>query len=248
MIEFLNISFVPTKEIAKSKLEKIINMKKKGYICVVDTNIAIEVKRSKEYKKTINSSIFNICDSSWISILYNIVHKDNINDYKGPDFFLDTIKKEKYVSFFLGSTNEILTHLKSFLCKIDPQISQMMFYSPPFVAVENFNYVDIAKRINDSGAQIVWVGLGAPKQEKFMENILPYIENAILVGVGAAYVLCSEYEKYKRAPKFMQKLKVEWVYRIYLEPKKQIKRMSRVIVQLPLLFFSYLLFEKHRNK
>ena len=67
--------------------------------------------------------------------------KLKVTDYKGPDFFLDVIGKKKYKSFFLGSSNEILNVLKGKILKFDSQIEEMVFYSPPFLDVEKFNYI-----------------------------------------------------------------------------------------------------------
>jgi len=85
----------------------------------------------------------------------------------------------------LGSTPEILDSLKEQLQIIDPRISNMHFMSLPFMSAEEFDYNNIAEEINLLQPDIIWVSLGAPKQEKFMYYILPKLKQGIMFGFGA---------------------------------------------------------------
>ena len=95
-----------------------------------------------------------------------------------------------------------------------------------------FDYQKIADMVNADGADIIWVALGAPKQEIFMSKLNPFLKRGVMIAVGAAFKFYSGLEE-KRAPEWMVKHHLEFVYRIFSEPKKQLKRCSWIIITLP---------------
>ena len=127
----------------------------------------------------------------------------------------------RYRQFFLGNTPEVLSGLKDNLSKIDPEIKNMRFETLPFRKVDEFDYQGIAQMINEDKPDIIWVSLGAPKQEMFMNRAI-FNFNA---GVGNV----------KRAPDWMLKLKLEWLHRAFEDPKKNVPRYWNFIKTLPRL-------------
>ena len=120
--------------------------------------------------------------------------------------------------------------------KIDGRIANMTFYELPFCSVDQFDYPEIAGKVNADGADIIWVALGAPKQEIFMSKLKPYLHKGVMIAVGAAFKFYSGLDE-RRAPEWMVKHHLEFVYRIFSEPKKQLKRCSWIIITLPGLLF-----------
>ena len=94
-------------------------------------------------------------------------------------------------------------------------------HSPPFVKLTVAEDNNIIKMINESNVDFVWVGLGAPKQEIWMYEHRDKV-NSLMIGVGAGFEYYAE--KIKRAPIIMQKLCLEWVYRLFQDPKRLFKR------------------------
>lgn len=86
--------------------------------------------------------------------------------------------------------------------------------------MDDFDYRDIAKRVNKDGADIVWVALGAPKQEIFMSKLKPYLQKGVMIAVGAAFKFYSGLEE-KRAPEWVVKAHLEFLYRILCNPKNK---------------------------
>lgn len=148
--------------------------------------------------------------------------------------------------FFMGTSTKTLTALKSNLVKVDARIADMTFYELPFCDVEEFDYKQIAERVNADGADIIWVALGAPKQEIFMSKLKPYLNRGVMIAVGAAFKFYSGLEE-KRAPQWMVKNHLEFVYRIFSEPKKQLKRCWWIVITLPGLLLGEWK-RKHRMK
>lgn len=234
MISFMNLNFT----FEKSKIQNLIKDNTKGYVCVVNANIVVNANKDDKYKQVINNSLFNICDGSIIASLYNKIHSKSVSSYPGPDMFIEYIKKKEYNSAFIGSSEELLSSLREEMIKIDSTIKDSLFYAPPFIAdVNNFDYKEISNIINQKKPDIIWIALGAPKQEKFMSLLLPFLDKGIMVGVGAAFTFYSGQKNFKRAPLWMRQAKLEWLFRIYLEPKKTLNRIIYEVAYLPVLIF-----------
>lgn len=142
----------------------------------------------------------------------------------GPDYLKEVLSisaQEGYRHYFYGSTEETLNRLQLVLKEEYPEVEVAGMYSPPFRALTDEEDREIVKLINMSNADFVWVGLGAPKQEYWMAEHQGKI-NGFMVGVGAAFdYLAGNIE---RAPMWMQKCNLEWLYRLMQEPKRLFKR------------------------
>ena len=103
----------------------------------------------------------------------------------------------------------------------------MQFVTLPFKKVQDFDYQEIANNINENNPDIIWVSLGAPKQEEFMSKLLPYINRGVMFGFGAIFNFYSMNTTEKRAPKIFLKLHIEWIYRIFNNPKKQLPKIKK---------------------
>ena len=109
----------------------------------------------------------------------------------------------------------------------------MVFKELPFCDVEGFDYADIGEAVNEDNPDIVWVSLGAPKQEMFMNKLEPYLHRGVLIAVGAAFKFYSGVPGQQRAPKWVQHLHLEFIYRLFQEPKKQSSRVKNYLFTLP---------------
>ena len=135
---------------------------------------------------------------------------------------------------FLGASKNVLDGLKAEMTKLDPKVANMRVEELPFRKVEEFDYEGIAAMINEEAPDIIWVSLGAPKQEQFMYYLKPYLTQGVMFGVGAAFnFYCGQVNAPKRAPKWIRRIGMEWVYRIFSEPKKQLKRNFIFLIDLP---------------
>jgi N-acetylglucosaminyldiphosphoundecaprenol N-acetyl-beta-D-mannosaminyltransferase len=212
-----------------SALRQIIERGKQrqpGYICFSNAHMVIEAYRSLSFQRMVNNATFVFADGMPLVFalkwLYNI-KQDRI---AGMDFMPDVLKvcnQEALSVFLFGSTEEILLALESLIEKHYPNVRMVGKISPPFRILtdeENQSYVS---QINHSGANIVLVGLGCPKQETWMAQHSNQI-NAVLLGVGGAFGLYAG--KAKRAPLWMRNMGMEWLYRLAQEPKRLFKRYA----------------------
>ncbi len=233
MKKFFNVflEFDPNRvdEIIQSAIEN----KKKGYVCSVESNNLTYANTHADFMNVINGAMVNICDGSNIAWLLGKIHRQRYRSYVGADLFDKYIRMCRYKQYFLGNTRLVLDGLRKNLSQIDPAIEHMTFEELPFRAVEDFDYKEIAKRINAEEPDIIWVSLGAPKQEAFMSMLQPYLKQGIMFGFGAIFNFNAGVGPVKRAPAWMRSMRIEWLYRAYEEPKKNIPRYWKFIRLLP---------------
>ena len=142
----------------------------------------------------------------------------------GPDLMWKYCEKAEKVGrkiYFYGSTVEVLAILESKLRAAFPELQIAGMYSPPFRELTAAEDDDVVERINASGACIVFVGLGCPRQEHWMFQHRGKI-NAVMIGVGAAFNYHAG--TIKRAPVWMQNIGLEWLHRVASDPKRLWKR------------------------
>jgi len=204
-----------------------------AYICVADGNILQMVHRDEGYRKIVNGSMFSICDSSWVPLFLKWKYGLKVPQYCGSQIFHDILSKKCYRMAFLGTSDEVLVPLKKRLASLyDSRIASMLFVELPFCEVDGFDYAAIAKALNEDAPQIIWIALGAPKQERFMARLKPFLNEGVMIGVGAVFKFYSGVSE-KRAPRWMVKCHLEFLYRVMKEPRKQVRRCWNILMALP---------------
>lgn len=237
MEQYFNINYEFDKVRIFEAVEEQLQRDSSGYICVADGVILNTVNRDADYMRVINGSMFSICDSGYVPIYLRWIYGIRRSQYTGSDIFIDFIKQKKYRMFFMGASQMVLNGLQFNLSKIDKWVCDMTFYELPFCDVEEFDYQAIAQMIENDGAEIIWVALGAPKQEIFMNRLQPYLRKGVMIAIGAAFKFYSGCSV-RRAPEWVLKLHGEFIYRIFSEPQKQIRRCVMIIYTLPSLLYN----------
>lgn len=230
----VNIEFDPEK--VDQIIQEAIRENKKGYVCSIESNNLTIANSNPRFLKVVNGALVNICDGSNLAWILGKIHKSNFKSYIGADLFDKYVRAKCYKQYFLGNTRQVLDGLRENLSKIDPKIKTMEFVELPFRKVNEFDYQGIADEINKANPDIIWVSLGAPKQEEFMSLLLPYLNRGVMFGFGAIFNFNAGGAGHvRRAPKRMLKLRLEWLYRAFEEPKKNVPRYTRFIKILPRL-------------
>ena len=194
------------------------------YICVSNVHTTVMAFRDEEYRKVQNSGAMALPDGQPLSIVSRRRGYANAKRVPGPDLMpaiLNLSQEKGYTHYFYGSTKHTLEQLKKAVLSKYPKVKIVGMYAPPFRELTEEEDEEITRRINDSGADFVWVALGAPKQERWMYEHRGRI-GGLMIGVGAAFDFIAG--TVKRAPMWMQKLCLEWVFRIMQDPKRMIPR------------------------
>lgn len=213
-----------------------------GYVCVADGVILDRVNRDPEYRTVVDGSMFSLCDSSFVPLYIRWIYGRRYNQYCGSQIFRDIVASGKYRMAFLGTSEKTLRGLRDNLSRLNPAVGSMLFHELPFRDVDGFDYPAIARMVDADGADIIWIALGAPKQEIFMHRLEPHLSRGVMIAVGAAFKFFSG-QDVKRAPEWMVRRHLEFVYRILSEPKKQTRRCAWIIRTLP-----GLLLQEYRRK
>lgn len=190
------------------------------YICVSNVHTTVTAYEDSEYLKVQNGGIMAIPDGGPLSSVGQRRGFKNMKRTAGPSLMGEIFKisaEKGYRHYFYGSTNETLEKLYSVLTASYPGIQIVGMYSPPFGPMAEEEDEVIIKKINEAKPDFVWVGLGAPKQEKWMAVHQGKV-SGLMVGVGAGFDYYAG--NIERAPEWMQKRNLEWVYRLLQDPKR----------------------------
>ncbi len=232
MHTYFNIQYEFDKAQVHAAIEKRLKEPGSDYICVADGVIMNTANRDPEYLDIVNGGMFAICDSGFVPLYIKWIYGIRYEQYCGSQIFMDIVRSRKYRMIFMGTSATTLNGLKENLIKENPDVADMQFIELPFRHVNDFDYAEIARTIEQDEADIVWVALGAPKQEIFMSKLKPHLKHGVMIAVGAAFKFFSGTDE-KRAPKWMLDMHLEFVYRILRDPKKQLKRCGWIVYTLP---------------
>ena len=205
-------------------LDKNLKNLSGDYICVANVHTTVTAFEDENYRAVQNGGIMAIPDGGPLSTVGRKRGFKEIQRTTGPSLMgeLFKISAEKgYRHYFYGSTEDTLAFLKENLEKDYPGIQIAGMYSPPFRPMTPEENYEVEAMINAANADFIWIGLGAPKQENWMYEHQGKL-NGLMVGVGAGFDYFAG--KIQRAPEWMQERNLEWLYRLWQEPKRLFKR------------------------
>lgn len=194
------------------------------YICVSNVHTTVMSYENEEYRKIQNGAAMALPDGAPLSSYSRRKGYKQAQRVTGPDLMLElfAISKEKgYRHYFYGATEETLQSMKGVLERDYPGIQIAGMYAPPFRALTPQEDAQVVAKINESKPDFIWIGLGAPKQEEWMYQHMGQLQG-VLIGVGAGFDYLAGY--IKRAPRWMQRMSLEWLYRLLQDPKRLWRR------------------------
>ena len=197
---------------------------KGDYICVSNVHTTVTSYEDASYCAVQNGGLMAIPYGGPLSTVGRRRGCKNMARTTGPSLMGEIFKisaKKGYRHYFYGSKQETLELLEKKLKENYPGIKIAGMYSPPFRPLTEEEDKAVIERINEANPDFVWIGLGAPKQEKWMAAHQGKIDG-LMLGVGAGFDYYAE--NIKRAPMWMQKHNLEWVYRLVQDPKRLFKR------------------------
>ncbi|WP_293935314.1 WecB/TagA/CpsF family glycosyltransferase [Iodobacter sp.] len=194
------------------------------YVCICNVHSVVTASQESDFIEVIRQSDMATPDGAPVAWLMRQIGISGQVRVNGPDLMWQycAYAEQSSETFYLyGGMPETLDILKNKLSKEFPRLKIAGMYSPPFRALSDEEDTRIVEEINASGAGVVWVSLGCPKQEKWMAAHRGKI-NAVMIGVGAAF----DYHAGTiiRAPLWMQNSGLEWLHRLCSEPRRLWKR------------------------
>ena len=195
------------------------------YICASPVHPIIVSRKDISLKDALNNSWLTVPDGMPVVWAAKLLGGTIKNRVYGPELMLRSCKMAEHYGFSIflyGSTLQALNKLEVNLKKRFPRLQITGTYSPPFRDLSAKEGKKVNEMLNSCQPDILFVGLGAPKQEKWMANHCPKLNVPVTMGVGAAFDFISG-EK-KQAPVWMQNAGLEWLYRLVSEPRRLWKR------------------------
>ena len=194
------------------------------YVCVDNVHTVVMSYEDEEYRIIQNNSIMCIPDGGPLSVIGRKRGAISMERTTGPDYLnevLNISRQNGWRHFFYGSNHDTLKKIEANILEAYPGIQIVGMISPPYKNVSVEEDERICEKINSVSPDFVWVGLGAPKQEKWMFSHQGRIKG-LMVGVGAAFDYYAG--NIRRAPIWMQRNNLEWLYRLIQEPRRLFAR------------------------
>ena len=236
-IRILNIPFSNTNfENILKKMEISINNRNIGdYISITNTESMYHALRIQSHYEYIKKARFSCCDGVGVVIAGKLFGLD-IPRLHGPDLMTKSFQygiKRRWRHYFYGGKKGVPEILRKKMSKKYPGLITAGTYSPPFRELTKKEDKYIIEDINNASPDILWVGLGLLKQEKWIADHLGKINVPWMIGVGAAFDFNAGI--IRRAPKFFRVTGLEWLFRLTLEPRMFIRNLYSLFLLIEII-------------
>ena len=210
---------------ALAAIADALRARRKGYICVTGVHGVMEAQADPAFRNILNQAFLCTPDGMPMVWMGKLRGHSEMRRVYGPDLMLDVCAWSEGSGakhFFYGGAPGVAAALAEKLKASFPKMEIAGTFTPPFRPLNAEEEKQFVETVCAARADILWVGLSTPKQEKFMAQILPKLDVTLMIGVGAAFDFHSG--RVKQAPRWMQRSGLEWFYRLCQEPRRLAKR------------------------
>jgi N-acetylglucosaminyldiphosphoundecaprenol N-acetyl-beta-D-mannosaminyltransferase len=227
LLELASSCFVGTVDSAVRALLVHAADERGGYVCLCNVHVLTAALHDVRLRTALSGAEIRFPDGEPVAWLLRRLGSTRARRIGGPDLFSRVVDEGRGTGtrhFFVGSTEENLGRLSRVLVDRYPGAEVVGRHAPPYARELEVGDA-LIEEIRATRAQVVWVGLGAPKQELWMARAAPRLAGATLVGVGAAFDFLGGTKR--RAPAWMQRSGLEWLFRLASEPRRLASRYVR---------------------
>ena len=190
-------------------------------ICIVNVHTLVTAMRDLSFHTLMREAALVTMDGQPLRWYANAVCGAGVKERVcGPELMhrcFEEGNKQKWRHYLLGGRPEVLQALEKRLHERYPGVCIVGSYSPPFRPATEAEETEVVQQINESHTDILWVGLGAPRQEQWIHRNLHRLKVPVCIGVGAAFDFHAG--AVSRAPSWMQAAGLEWLYRVCVDPR-----------------------------
>ena len=207
-----------------------------SYVCVTGVHGVMESRHDPALRDIHNRAAMVTPDGMPLVWLGRLLGHRYMTRVYGPDLMLELCALSQAVGlrhFFYGGGDGTADLLSRRLAAHFPELDVVGTYTPPFRPLQPEERQAVIALIERSGADIVWVGLSTPKQERWMAEIAPALHAPVLIGVGAAFDFHAGLKP--QAPRWMQRNGLEWLFRLASEPRRLWRRYLASVGVFPWL-------------
>jgi N-acetylglucosaminyldiphosphoundecaprenol N-acetyl-beta-D-mannosaminyltransferase len=211
--------------LALEQITTAIANKQKGYVCVTGVHGISVAQSDPAFRQILNRAFLCTPDGMPLVWVGRCQGQKQMRRVYGPDLMLAVMElsgKTGWRHFFYGGAHGTADMLTARLAQRFPKLQIVGAWEPPFRPLNQEERQKLREQIRLARPDILWVGLSTPKQEMFMAEYLDQLDVTLMFGVGAAFDFLAG--TVRQAPKWMQRSGLEWLFRLYCEPRRLWKR------------------------
>jgi N-acetylglucosaminyldiphosphoundecaprenol N-acetyl-beta-D-mannosaminyltransferase len=202
-------------------MDHAIEHRSKGYICITNVHSVSEAQDRPALRAIFNNAFLATPDGMPLVWLGRLAGHPEMDRVYGPDLLQQACRVSAQTGwrhFFYGGAPGVAELLASCLQARYPHLRVVGTYTPPFRPLNPQEKEDLQRQVASAQPDIIWVGIGMPKQEAFMADALPWLDTTLMVGVGAAFDFFTG--RVRQAPRWIQRCGLEWLFRFFQEPRR----------------------------
>ncbi len=210
---------------AVAEMQATIRAKQRAYACTCPVYTLMQGHEQANVRAALNGAEWVTPDGMPVVWALRLRGARAVGRVYGPDLMLALSAAGAALGqrhYYLGGAPGVAEALGHELGRRYPGLQMAGAYAPQYRALTPAEESELAERLNASGADVVWVGLGSPKQDVWMAQFRPRLTAPLLVGVGAAFDFFTG--RQRQAPRWMQRSGLEWLYRLVREPGRLWRR------------------------
>jgi len=224
-------------------MDRLIERRERGYVCAAPVHALMVAQDDPEMLAALRGSTMVVPDGMPVVWAANLLGERLGDRVYGPELMLrysrHSAARGHRVWLYGGRDQGSLVQLALSLRRQHPGIQVVGGYSPPFRALASDEEATVVRQINEARPDVLWVGIGVPKQEKWMARMRDRLDVPVMCGVGAAFDFHAG--RVSMAPAWMQERGLEWIYRTLQEPRRLLGRYlttnPRFVLAFPRQYF-----------
>jgi N-acetylglucosaminyldiphosphoundecaprenol N-acetyl-beta-D-mannosaminyltransferase len=205
-----------------------LSRREKAYLCCINVHGVMEARRDRGLAEAYSNAVLAVPDGmpiAWVGRLRGHRHTERV---AGPELMREVFLRPEfapYSHFFYGGAEGVAEKVAANFGRTAPHAKVAGTFTPPFRELTLREESRVIGIINRARPDIIWVGIGTPKQDKFMQRMLPKLETRFMFGVGAAFDFHSG--RLRDCPPWVKRTGLQWVHRLLQEPKRLWPRYLR---------------------
>ena len=197
----------------------------RGYVCLTNVHTTVESQRSPQLRTAVENAALSVPDGMPLAFILRRRGHVHTEQIAGIEFVPEVAAAGRAIAlrhFFYGGAPGIAARAGHRLEQLVPGVQVVGFGSPPFTPAGQWPIDDLKRELRRTTPHILWVGLGAPKQELWMSEMAGQLEVPVMIGVGAAFDYLAGTKP--AAPTILRRLGLEWLFRLAMEPRRLWRR------------------------
>jgi len=217
-------------EAALAQISEMLSERRKAYVCVTGVHGVIEAQRSCELAGVYASADLNLPDGTPLSWVGRLQGHTSMECVTGPDLMIEIFRRSEFAQvthFFYGGMEGVAVELREKVARDFPGIRIVGAAMPPFSNIASSEHDAFIAIIADLKPDIIWIGLGCPKQELFMARYLPLLDTRLMFGVGAAFDFHTG--RLRSCAPWIKRAGLHWLHRLLQNPRRLWRRNLFII-------------------